>query len=76
MKFMLPTLANTISTIDDSTNAVVSTISVGITPYGIVFDSHNDKLFVANNVDNTVTSVSDSSITPSGTVESEMGPLR
>ena len=40
---------------------MVATVTVGTTPYGVIYDSGKGEIFVANSVDRTVSVISDSS---------------
>ena len=51
--------ANTVSVISDSNNAVVATIPVGTTPYGVAYDSGTSEIFVSNHGSNSVSVISD-----------------
>jgi len=46
--------SDTVSVIDDSTNAVTDTISVGTNPIGVAYDSATGAVYVANEESNTV----------------------
>jgi YVTN family beta-propeller protein len=52
---------NSVSVISDNTNAVVATIPVGTTPYGVAYNSKTNEIFVSNHGSNTVSVISDSS---------------
>jgi DNA-binding beta-propeller fold protein YncE len=38
----------------DANNTIVDTITVGIAPWGIVYNPNNSKMYVTNEIDGTV----------------------
>ena len=54
------TILASVSVISDSTNAVVATVTVGINPESVAYDSGKGEIFVANDGSNTVSVISDS----------------
>jgi YVTN family beta-propeller protein len=55
---VINTFSNNISVIDDSKNKVITTIPVGINPYGIVYNPSNHHIYVANHGSNTISVIS------------------
>jgi len=48
---------NLVTVISDSSNTVVANITVGYGPMGIAFDPHNNEMYVANFVSNSVSAI-------------------
>jgi YVTN family beta-propeller protein len=46
--------SGSVSVIDGSKNSVISTIRVGINPYGVVYDPANHDIYVADYGSNTI----------------------
>ena len=45
---------NTVSVIDTNIYTVIDTITVGVNPTGVAYDPENDRMYVTNAGDNTV----------------------
>jgi len=59
--------SGTVSVISDSTNAVVSTVSVGLDPVEVAYDSGKGEVFVVNEDSHTISVISDTgSVAPHG----------
>ncbi len=53
--------SSSVSVISDSSNSVIETISVGVIPYGVAYDSGLGEIFVTNAVSQTASVISDDS---------------
>ena len=51
---------NSVTVINDKTNEIITSITVGNNPYGIAYDSNKGEIFVFNENDGTVSVLSDS----------------
>ena len=52
---------NNVSVIDGSTNKVITIVSVGTSPRGVVFDPSNGNIYVSNRDDNSLSVISGAS---------------
>ncbi len=57
--FVANTVDGTVSVISDSTNAVVSTVTVGNGAFGVAYDPGKNEIFVTNAGDSTVSVISE-----------------
>ncbi|VVC06248.1 Virginiamycin B lyase [uncultured archaeon] len=67
-------LSNTVSVINATTGNVVTTITVGIEPYGIVYDNDNGKIYVANFGSDNISVIDPSSNTVIQTISGVSNP--
>jgi YVTN family beta-propeller protein len=68
--------SNSVSVINDTSNTVFATISVGMDPTGIVADTSLDISYVANSGSNTLSVINDSSLTVMGSpIQVGNGPI-
>jgi YVTN family beta-propeller protein len=52
--YVANTWSNEVSVIDATTNTVVTTISVGRTPWGVAINPETNRIYVANAWDSTI----------------------
>ena len=64
----------TVTVISDETNTIVANITVGIEPVGIVYDSGNSEIYVANSGSDSVSVISDSTNTVVATIPFNKSP--
>ena len=57
--------------IDTSTNSVIATVNVGLSPYGVAVTPDGEKIYVTNSLNNT-TSVIDTTTYKVTAIETEM----
>ncbi|MBI3640208.1 MAG: Ig-like domain repeat protein [Thaumarchaeota archaeon] len=67
-------ISNTVSVINATTENVVTTIAVGIEPYGIAYDDYNGKIYVANFGSDNISVIDPSSNTVIQTISGVTNP--
>ncbi len=67
--------SNSVSVIDDSTNAVTATVGVGSSPSAAVYDSGKGEVFVANLISDTVSVIDDATNSVVATVTVGSNPV-